>query len=108
MRFLLSVIDTVTGSATADEMAAIDAFNDSLVENDHWIVAGGLTAPTEATVIDNRGGAGAESVGPLVSQAEYLSGFWLIQAPDLEAARALTREASRACNRRVELRPLLG
>jgi hypothetical protein len=108
MRFLISVIDSATGLATPAEMAAIDAFNDALVENDQWVVAGGLTAPAEASVVDNRGGAGVESAGPLVSQAEYLSGFWLIEAPDREAARALAREASRACNRRVELRPLLG
>ena len=35
MRFLISVIGYQTGGATPDEMAAIDAFNDGLVEEGH-------------------------------------------------------------------------
>jgi len=108
MRFLINVIDTATGSASADEMAAIDEFNNLLVAEGHWITAGGITAPAVASVIDNRGDAGVTSDGPLVSTAEYISGFWLIQAPDVDAARALAFQASRSCHRKVELRPLLG
>ena len=108
MRFLISVVDTSTGSATGDEMAAIDVFNDALMANGHLIFAGGITAPEDATVFDNRAGAGLVTPGPLVSQPEYLSGFWLIETPDGAAARKLAHEASRACNRKVELRPQLG
>jgi len=108
MRFLINVIDNSTGSATAEEMAAIDVFNDELIANGHWIFAGGITAPSMATVIDNRAGAGHVLPGPLVDHAEFISGFWLIEAPDGAAARKLAHEASRACNRKVELRPLLG
>lgn len=108
MKFLINVIDTATGSATADEMAAIDVFNDALITDGHWIVAGGVTPPSDATVFDNRAGAGIVTPGPLVSQPEYISGFWLIEAPDRAAAFALAQEASLACNRKVELRPLLG
>ena len=39
---------------------------------------------------------------------QHISGFWLIQAPDIATARELAAEGSRACNRKVELRPLLG
>jgi hypothetical protein len=46
--------------------------------------------------------------GPLHSGPEYLSGFWIIDARTLEEARTLAAEASKHCNRRVELRPLLG
>ena len=108
MRFLISVVDTSTGSATGDEMAAIDVFNDALMANGHLIFAGGITAPEDATVFDNREGAGLAMPGPLVSEPEYISGFWLIETPDGAAARKLAHEASRACNRKVELRPLLG
>jgi len=44
----------------------------------------------------------------LVTLREYVSGFWLITAPDLDAARVLAAQGSKACNRKVELRPLLG
>ena len=108
MKFLISVIDDRTGSATADEMAAIDAFNDRLQAEGHWVIAGGLTPPGDATVIDSRGAETEITDGPLHESTEYVSGFWLITAPDLDVARALAAAGSRACNRRVELRPLLG
>lgn len=42
MRYLISVIDDTTNSATGDEMAAIDQFNERLRTNGHWVFAGGL------------------------------------------------------------------
>jgi len=54
MKFLIAVIDNATGTATGDEMAAIDAFNESLQANGHWIMACGISSPEAATVIDNR------------------------------------------------------
>ena len=45
--------------------------------------------------------------GPFVESKEYLAGFWVFEAPDLDAALRLAAEGSRACNRKVEVRPLL-
>lgn len=108
MQFLISVIDDQTGSATPDEMAAIDAFNERLQAEGHWVLACGVTSPSEASVIDNRGAETVTTNGPLHDATEYISGFWLITAPSLDVARVLAADGSRACNRRVELRPLLG
>ncbi len=107
MQFLLSVIDDRTGSATGDEMAAIDAFNDRLRAEGHWVLAGGLTAPDSATVVDGRGASPVLADGPFVESTEFIAGFWVVDCPDDAAARELATEASRACNRRVELRPFL-
>ena len=107
-RFLISVIDDLSGSGTPDEMVAIDAFNEKLRENGQWIFAGGLAAPVNANVIDNRAGAGIETGKPLFTATENFSGFWLIEAESLEVARELAFQGSLACNRKVELRPLLG
>jgi hypothetical protein len=108
MRFLISVIDDRTGSAAPEEMAAIDAFNDRLQAEGHWVVAGGITSPSEASVIDSRGAEPVITDGPLHESTEYIAGFWLVNAPDPHTAQSLASEASKACNRRVELRPLLG
>lgn len=108
MRFLIAVIDDNSNTAGPDEMAQIDAFNDKLQENGHWIIAVGINTPKTATLIDNRAGAGVFTDGPLYDNKEYMSGFWLIHAADLEEAKQLAAEGSKACNRRVELRPLLG
>ena len=108
MQFLISVIDDQTGSATPQEMAAIDAFNDGLRAAGHWVVACGITAPSEASVIDGRGAEPVVTHGPLHESTDYIAGFWLVNAPDARTAQSLASEASKACNRRVELRPLLG
>jgi len=108
MRFLVNVIDDQTGTGTAEEMAAIDVFNERLLAEGRWILAWGIAAPSESTVIDGRGPEPVFTDGPLYASAEYVSGAWLINAADLAEARALAAEGSKACNRRVELRPLLG
>ena len=108
MQYLFSVIDDTAGLATPDEEAAIDAYNEGLQEDGHWVFAGGLGAPSSATVIDNRGG-GEPMVtdGPFVESKEYLAGFWIVEAPDLDVALELAAAGSRACNRKVEVRPFL-
>jgi len=106
MRFLISVIDDLSNSGTPAEMEAINAFNDGLRENGQWIFAWGLQAPETATVIDNRNGANTETGKPLFDAQENFSGLWLIDAADAETAKKLAYDASMACNRKVELRPL--
>jgi len=102
------VIDDKTGSATPAEMAAIDAFNERLGAEGHWVFAGGLASPGSATVIDNRGGRAVLTDGPFLESKEYVSGFWIVEAPGLDAALELATRASKHCNRKVEVRPLLG
>jgi hypothetical protein len=107
MKFIIFVIDELTNSGTPAEMVEINAFNDSLRANGQWIFAGGLSAPSNASVIDNRGDAGIDTGKPLFDAKENFSGFWLIEAANLEIAKDLAFAGSKACNRKVELRPLL-
>ena len=107
MQYFVSVIDDQTGAATPTEMAAIDAFNERLQADGHWVFAGGLGAPSTATVIDNRNGQAVFTDGPFVESKEYLAGFWIIEARDLDVALKLAAEGSKSCNRKVEVRPFL-
>ncbi len=45
--------------------------------------------------------------GPFVESKEYVAGFWIIEAPDLDVALRLATDGSKACHRRVEVRPFL-
>lgn len=108
MQYLMSVIDDTTNSATPAEMTAIDAFNERLRAGGHWVFAGGLAAPREATVVDGRDARPLVIDGPFIETKEYVGGFWIITAADHETALALAVDGSAACNRRVELRPFLG
>jgi hypothetical protein len=107
MQYLISVINDSANSGTPEEQAAIDVFNDRLQAEGHWVFAGGLAAPSSATVIDNRGEEAMFTDGPFVESKEYLIGFWIIEAPDLDAALKLAAEGSKACNRKIEVRPFL-
>ena len=107
MQYLVSVIDDKTNSGTPEEQAAIDVFNDRLQAEGHWVFAGGLGAPSSATVIDNRGEEAMFTDGPFLESKEYLAGFWIMEAPDLDVALKLAAEASKACNRKIEVRPFL-
>jgi len=108
MHFQISVIDDLSQPADDNEMAAIDAFNDKLRANGHWVYANGMQPPSSATVIDNRAGANIVTNAPLFPAAENFSGLWIIDALSIEVARELALEGSRACNRKVELRPFHG
>ncbi|MEV4627352.1 YciI family protein [Micromonospora sp. NPDC049523] len=108
VQYLISVLDDTTDSATADEMAAIGAFNEQLKVAGHWVFAGGLASPSTATVVDGRDGEAVFTDGPYLESKEYVGGFWIVEAPDLDVALRLAAQASKHCDRRVELRPFLG
>ena len=107
MQYLVSVIDDTAGLANPDEQAAIDVFNDRLKTGGHWVFAGGLGSPSSATVIDNRGEEAMFTDGPFLESKEYLAGFWIMEAADLDMALKLAAEGSKACNRKIEVRPFL-
>jgi len=95
MQYPVSVIDDTVGTATPEEMAAINAFNDRLEAEGRWVFVSGLGAPGTATVIDNRdGGEPMFTARPFLESKEYLAGFWVIEAPDLDVALKLAAVGS--------------
>jgi hypothetical protein len=114
MQYLVSVIDDGQAeaagrdqSATAAEDAAIDVLNEELQAEGYWVFAGGLGRPIAATTVDNRGETPIVSDGPFLESKEFLAGFWVIEAADLDVVLRIACDASKACNRRIEVRPLL-
>jgi hypothetical protein len=104
MQYLISVIGEGDDLATPDEEVAVDVFNERLQAEGRWVFAGGLGA---ATTIDNRGEQAIFTDGPYLESKEYLAGFWIIEAADLDEAHKLAVEGSKACNRKVEVRPFM-
>ena len=106
---MISVIDTQTRAPhTPEEMKAIDDFNDKIEAAGQRLFACGMDAPSTAQVFDNRDGAYQSVQGSHYASQEYFSGFWIVKVDSLEIAQQLATEGSRACNRKVELRPLFG
>ena len=107
MHYLFTVIGDTANEVDDSAPGAIDAYNERLKTEGRWVFGGGLTSPADATVTDSRGDEPVFSDGPFVESKEYLAGFWVIEAPDLDVALALATDGSKACNRKVEVRPLL-
>lgn len=87
---------------------AVEAFNNQLQADGHWVFAGGLERSETATVVDGRGADPVVTDGPYVESKEYLGGFWVIEVPDLDAAMKIAAAASKACDGKVEVRPFQG
>jgi hypothetical protein len=106
-QYLFSVLHDSTDLATDEEMTAIRAFNEQLQADGHWVFAAGLAGPDTSTVVDGRDGEPVFTDGPYLESKEFIIGFWIIEAADLDVALGLAAQASRHCNRRVEIRPML-
>ena len=85
---------------------AVDSFNTKIREQGVWVFGGGLYPADTATVVDaTKGGDVLTTDGPFAETKEHIGGFWVIKAPDLDAARNWAAEASVACRQPVEVRP---
>ena len=86
-------------------MRDVDAVNAELQAAGAWVFAGGLHPPDTATVLRADGGDVLVTDGPFAEGKEHIGGFWVIKAPDLDAALAWARKATVACRLPVEVRP---
>jgi hypothetical protein len=84
---------------------AVDAFNRELMAAGQWVFAGGLLPPDTSTVVRVQGGKVVTTDGPFAESKEQIGGFWVIKAPDLDAALEIAARGSRACEGPVEVRP---
>jgi hypothetical protein len=109
--YLLSVIQPV-GEPPEKEvlegiMRNVAAFNDELKVAGAWVFAGGLHAPSTATVVQHRDGDLLLTDGPFAEGKEYIGGLCIIKAPDLDAAIEWARKAARATTLPIEVRPFV-
>ena len=73
-----------------------------------WVFSGGLHAPSTATVLRPRGQEVLVTDGPFTEAKEFIGGFTIIRAPDLDAALAWGRQAALATTLPIEVRPFHG
>jgi hypothetical protein len=92
----------------AKAYSQVDTLNTELQEKGAWVFAGGLHLPETATVVRAKGEEILVTDGPFVEGKEHVGGFWVIEAPDLDAALAWAAKATAACMEPVEVRPFQG
>lgn len=109
MRYLFAVIADKNSffNASPEEAKDIDAFNAKIEASGHRLMAVGIAAPHKAKLFDNRDGLEFVHNGPAIDAELSMAGFWIIEAENEAEVDQLAMEASRACNRMIEVRPFL-
>lgn len=88
--------------------AQAGAFNEELMKAGAWVFAAGLQPASSATVVRSSEGEVSMTDGPYAETKEQMGGFWVIEAPDLDAALEWAGKAAAASGETVELRPAQG
>jgi hypothetical protein len=109
-QYLLSVWHDGTPFPTDPEymekaFRQVDAFNAEVQSAGAWVFGGGLQMPDSATVVRAADGTMSMTDGPFAESKEFIGGFWIIEAPDLDVALEWARKGSEACMGPVEVRP---
>jgi len=111
-RYLLSIYQPAGPPPAPEFMTKVAAnlheLNAELKEAGAWVFTGGLHDPAASTVV--RGGKRDIVItdGPYIEGKEHIGGFWIIDAPDLDAALVWAEKATRATTLPIEVRPFQG
>jgi hypothetical protein len=108
--YLLTVVQPDGRAAPSAEhldkiMSDVDAVNEELRAAGAWVFAGGLHAPSTATLLRPSGDEVLMTDGPFAEGKEYVGGLSIIRAEDLDAALDWGRRLARATTLPIEVRP---
>jgi hypothetical protein len=89
----------------AKVMRDLDTINEEIKAAGAWVFTGGLHPPETATVLRLADGELLTTDGPFVEGKEYLGGFWIIEAADLDSALGYGRKITGVTGLPIEVRP---
>jgi hypothetical protein len=110
-QYLLSVI-TPDGDPPPPEILDpitrdVGAVDQEMKAAGAWVFPGGLNHPSTATMLRPKDGEVLTTDGPFAEGKEYLGGFSIVRAPDLDAALEWGRKLARATTLPIEVRPFV-
>ena len=88
-------------------MAQLGTLRDEMKAAGAWVFSGGLNAPGTATVLRFDGRDVLVTDGPFAEGKEYLGGFTIVRAADLDAALEWGRRLARVVTLPIEVRPFV-
>lgn len=86
-------------------MQGVNDLNDEMKSAGVWVFSAGLNHPSTATVLRLDGGDVLTTDGPFAEGKEYLGGFTIINASDLDAALEWGRKLATVVPLPIEVRP---
>jgi hypothetical protein len=108
-QYLLSIYQPDGGVPEPEVLAGImrrlSVLNEEIKAAGSWVFSAGLHPASTATVLRPADGSVLVTDGPFVEGKEHVGGFWIITAPDLDAALEWGRKAALAVTLPIEVRP---
>lgn len=95
--------------STVDEAThhAIDVLNDEMAAKGVRVYMGGMVPPSQAkTLRAGKDGRVVVTDGPYLETKEYVGGFWIVEAKDMEEALEWGRKGVAACKGDIEVREI--
>ena len=108
MRYMMLIHHDEAALAAAPQKelwAEFGAFNEALSKAAGAATGERLQPSSAATTVRQQDGKTDVLDGPYADTKEQLGGFWVVEAPDLDAALEIAKKGSAACMGAVEVRP---
>ncbi len=112
-QFMLAVYssDEPREPKTDEEMqrgfAVVHGIEEEMRAANALVYSGRLLDPAQARVVRPRRRMGNITDGPFVETKEHIGGFYIIDAPDLDAALAWAAKVTDAIDTPIEVRPFM-
>src|SRR6185436_9888198 len=87
-------------------MGDVRALREEIKAAGAWVFAGGLHAPSAATVVRHKDGDLLNTDGPYAEGKEHIGGLTIIKAADLDAALEWAKKLARVTTLPIEVRPI--
>ena len=100
--------EPMTEEQQREGYASIAGLEADMEAADAFVFSARLSQPADSKVVRRGGGRPKTTDGPFAETKEHLGGFYLIEAPDLEAALEWASRVSEAIGEPIEVRPLAG
>lgn len=113
-KYLLST-HTVEGGAREPKTEAemkeswrrLSQVEDDMKASGAWFFSGRLHDADTATVVRTSSGEVVTTDGPFVESKEHIAGFYIIEAPDLDAALDWASKVTACIDAPIEVRPFM-
>lgn len=111
MKYMLLIYGSANRNLTeaeqGAEMQAYFALNTELATRGALVAGEALMPVSTATTVRVRGGDTLVTDGPFAETHEVLGGYYVVDAPDLDAAIAIAKKIPGALDGSIEVRPLV-
>jgi hypothetical protein len=99
--------EPMTPEQMQEAMRCAEAVETEMRASGAFVYSGRLHDPDTSTVVRSAGGEVVTTDGPFVETKEFLAGFYIVEASDLDSALAWAAKAADGLGIAIEVRPFV-